>query len=308
MADAVANAGTRVTLAYSALPTTQALSGSGTPGTGGSSIASYAWTLLSKPAGSAAALTGAATQTPTVTGIDLPGSYLVMLVVTDNVGNVSEATQVEAPDSAFVTVCVTTEHLALVIPASGERNVASYVNTTLAAIDTLGGLTEPATTSALGVVKLAETPADSANPKVVTQDIFTLPFVVEGTIIQSPGSGNPARALVSAMVPVGIASVVLQEVDLAFKDGGTAARSAYTFEVHKQSNADWVSNTFGAALATGTMNAPASDNQPTSVSITVPDTTFAARDVVSVKVTAAPASGVDQAGAMTGYAVFRKKY
>ena len=66
------------------------LSGSGTPGTGGSSITGYAWSVLSKPAGSAfGIISGGNTATPTVGPIDVFGNYRLFLVVTDNTGAVS---------------------------------------------------------------------------------------------------------------------------------------------------------------------------------------------------------------------------
>src|SRR5205085_2207575 len=50
----------------------------------------YAFTLLSKPSGSASALGAAATSTATLTP-DLVGAYLVQALVTDTAGNVSDA-------------------------------------------------------------------------------------------------------------------------------------------------------------------------------------------------------------------------
>lgn len=57
---------------------------------------SYQWTLLSKPAGSQAALSGASTAQPTFTG-DVMGNYVAQLVIQD-------ATGAQAVDRAVVTV------------------------------------------------------------------------------------------------------------------------------------------------------------------------------------------------------------
>lgn len=116
--------------------TTRALAdGGSTAGTGGSSIVSRQWTLISKPSGSAAALTGATTSTPTLTGIDRAGNYLVMLVVTDNLSAVSESDPFEAPASAFVCVRATTRYGALFKQAEGQRGYIAEVHGLVDAVD-----------------------------------------------------------------------------------------------------------------------------------------------------------------------------
>lgn len=123
MALPVANAGADVIIAEGALPASQAFSGvASTPGTGGAAITGWAWTLLDKPVGSAAALADAATMTPTLNGIDTWGNYRLGLIVTDNLGAVSESNVLLAPDSAFVTFRVTAATTGLQKPAIGERN------------------------------------------------------------------------------------------------------------------------------------------------------------------------------------------
>jgi hypothetical protein len=74
----VANAGPDQTAAVGA---TVSLNGSGSSDADGDPL-TYAWTLQSAPAGSAATVTGAASVTPSL-GIDRAGSYVVRLVVSD---------------------------------------------------------------------------------------------------------------------------------------------------------------------------------------------------------------------------------
>src|SRR5690349_1518800 len=66
------------------------LNGSGSTDTDGDTL-TYAWTILSKPAGSAAALSNAAAITPKFTA-DVDGDYIVALTVNDNHGNTSTDT------------------------------------------------------------------------------------------------------------------------------------------------------------------------------------------------------------------------
>lgn len=70
------------------LPGSMALDGSGSLDSLGApgNIASYQWTLVEKPPGSAASLTAPTTATPTLTNIDIVGNYVVFLIVVDNLG------------------------------------------------------------------------------------------------------------------------------------------------------------------------------------------------------------------------------
>jgi hypothetical protein len=74
----VANAGPNQTVALGA---TVVLNGTGSTDAGGNPI-TYSWTLLTRPIGSAAALTGAATVSPTFVA-DKPGTYVAQLIVND---------------------------------------------------------------------------------------------------------------------------------------------------------------------------------------------------------------------------------
>lgn len=76
------------------LPTaTILLDGSGSlPSGGATTITAYAWTLVDKPPGAAATLTDATTATPTLNDVDIEGTYIVFLVVTDDAGRSSFGT------------------------------------------------------------------------------------------------------------------------------------------------------------------------------------------------------------------------
>lgn len=86
----VANAGPNQTV-HAGSPVT--LNGCGSADPGGFIPLAYAWNFDSKPVGSAAALTGSDTANPVFTA-DLPGDYVVQLVVTDTLGLVSLPAQV----------------------------------------------------------------------------------------------------------------------------------------------------------------------------------------------------------------------
>ena len=83
----VANAGTNQTLLVNA---TANLNGSASFDPEGSAL-TYSWTFASKPVASIALLTGAATATPSFT-IDVPGTYIVQLIVSDGSLSSSPAT------------------------------------------------------------------------------------------------------------------------------------------------------------------------------------------------------------------------
>jgi len=62
-----------------------------TPSTGASSITGWLWSLHSKPPTSNASLLNNETATPQLIDVDQPGSYLISLQVTDNLGRTSHA-------------------------------------------------------------------------------------------------------------------------------------------------------------------------------------------------------------------------
>lgn len=87
------------------------LSGSGSDPNGDVPL-SYSWTMISRPAGSLAALIGDDTPTPSF-AVDTAGTYVLQLVVTDSEGDVS------APDE----VVITTENRAPTADAGEDQSV-----------------------------------------------------------------------------------------------------------------------------------------------------------------------------------------
>ena len=81
----------------------------------------YAWTLSSRPAGSAAALTGASSAAPTFTA-DVAGTYVASLVVNDGKVNSTAAT---------VTITATVANAAPVANAGAAQNVTTGTVVTL---------------------------------------------------------------------------------------------------------------------------------------------------------------------------------
>jgi hypothetical protein len=177
-----ANAGTPKEVLVGSVVT---LTGSGVDPNGAQ--LSYVWTLASKPAGSAAALTGATSTQPSFIA-DLPGNYLAALVVSNGTSTSATSTIVVTAKSANV---------APVANAGGSRSVAAastvFLNGSLSS-DANGDpltyswtLTRPAGSYATLV------DASTASP-YFTADIGGL-YVV--TLVVNDGQVNSAPATVS---------------------------------------------------------------------------------------------------------------
>jgi len=139
MALPIANAGAAPSdYPFSSLPIASVgLAGSGTPGTGATTITAYAWTMIDKPPGSAAALSATNVSNPNVLNIDSDGTVFLFLRVTDDLGQMSEGDPTKAPDSAFIALSVENELLELVKPAIGQRNWAQRIWDFVDACETL---------------------------------------------------------------------------------------------------------------------------------------------------------------------------
>lgn len=303
----VANAGTYTNKAYGSLPTTQALTGSGTPGTGASSITAWLWALIDKPTGSAAALSSTSVQNPTLNGIDTQGTYVLKLVVTDDLGQVSETVTEDCPDSAIGTLTVTTEFADLEIPGNWQRNWKDQLTGWADAIDGLTAATEVATTTTEGIVALSETPVDAAAPVAVTQDRVYLVGRVTGKIAATTMSGNPAQSLIQFYIPEEINAVGW---GYALANGGHSARSDYVFDLYHQSNAEFVANTFNAGdkISTVTVAAPGTSHIPMNGGASSFDRAMVARDVLSLVVSSAPGSSGDQGSDLTVTIILKRKW
>lgn len=180
------------TFAYGDLPQLVQLDGTGSYDADGGVITAYAWTLQSKPLGSTAALSDAAIANPTFTA-DLPGSYLVTLVVsvgaTDSSGDLFGDNAM--PDSAQAVIDVTSQHLGLVSPAAWQRSYSRAVQAAIAALDAMAGsyiahATDgsihwgKATDATYGVSKLTAAPAVAGAPVAVSDSDARWALLVGG--------------------------------------------------------------------------------------------------------------------------------
>lgn len=211
MATPIAITGGDVTVAQADVSSTKNVTltaARGVDSAGGTSIASFLWTIVSKPPGSSVAFTGGSenTSTPTLTSVDTWGNYLLLCKVTDTYGQSSAATYGSAPSSALVTIRVQSTQLEVEKLASGERNWSERYNKVVAAVEaqkisaaspTVAALTDTsatgaqlnelvgggtttlhthsgisidaATTLVSGSVTLAEAPLSASTPKALTQ-------------------------------------------------------------------------------------------------------------------------------------------
>jgi hypothetical protein len=308
MALPLANAGgPYATIPYGSIPTTQALTGSGTPGTGAASIVSYSWTIIDQPPASGSTLSSGAVQNPTLNGITVTGTVRVFLVVTDDLGNVSETDPSAAPDEAFADVAVSTQYLALIKPAASERNWTDDVNEWCDALDVTAGLFAPATTTTQGTVQLSEDPADAAAPVAVTRDRMLTTERATGKIAATTMAGNPAQSLLQFPI---YESCTLVGATYAFADGGVTTRTNYVIDFYHQSSAEFSANTFnvGDKVITFTVGAPGTSNIPINgVSATI-SRAMIARDVVSVVISSADADAADQGSDLVVTLLIKKEW
>lgn len=99
------------------------LDGSASSSADGSTL-SYQWSILSKPAESAATLVNPTSVSPTLIP-DLPGTYLLNLVVTDAKGNASAATVSVTASDAIVTIASSSTDGTFVITGAGLQQVVA---------------------------------------------------------------------------------------------------------------------------------------------------------------------------------------
>lgn len=307
MALPIANAGSYANITYASLPTSQVLAGSGTPGTGGTTIVGWAWSIIDKPTGSGASLSSGTVQNPTLNGIDLPGTYVLKLVVTDDAGGVSESVTADLPAAARGYVCAELENTGLVPPGYGQLLWKDYVSALFAEVDTLAGEIVPATTTTQGTVQLSESPVSAGAPVAVTQDRVYMTLRATGKIAATSMAGNPAQSLLQFVIPEALNAI---QWSYAFADGGTTTRTSYTIDLYHQSSAEYVANTFvaGDKLSTFTVAAPGTNNIPINGASSTFDRAMVARDVLSVVVSAADADAADQGSDLQITIVCKRKW
>ena len=278
----IANAGLSPSpIAWSSNPGSYVLSGSGTPGTGATSITGYQWTILSQPTNGTAALNDDTLQAPTLSPLPARGTVLLFLVVEDNLGNFSEQDPTQAPNSAFWRISIRTRYLGVEIPSPGQRDWADeYENTidvidvfkqsfnahTIASHDTTatgtqlttltsggsaaglhthpgGDFTTLAAVGVLGKIECASAPADPAHPKAVTQLLFH----------QMLQTTTAAAKLVSDGQEVFVFQVpttsTLINLEIVAADGWNGQ-----FHVYVMTESAYLSGTFGAASGSVTLS------------------------------------------------------
>lgn len=132
----VANPGLGVTLAQAALPTNVQLYADAVDTVNPAGPFSYAWTILDKPAGSAAALSSSTAQNPVLQDVDEWGNVQLGLVVTNTATSAqSETNPLLQPNAARVTVKVTSTGRSLEKPATGQRDWDSAYRALVEAVE-----------------------------------------------------------------------------------------------------------------------------------------------------------------------------
>lgn len=230
----------------------------------------WAWAVVYKPAGSAAAFNNAAIQNPTFGPIDVVGNYRLQLVATSSgAGGASEGNKVKAPKTAFVEVRVKTAKKALQKPANYERDWMDHVR------------------------KYADVLEDLASSIAVG-----LPYTVHATADGTPTWLGYQPGSIELAQPAPRAHMMFYFKDATeilswswfLGDAGLAAES-YSFKLYAGTAGNWQAyapNELANSVGTGS---PANDNYPKGVTVT-PNSPWAvaAGTWVGVVCTAAPSA------------------
>ena len=283
--------GTLALLAEGDLPQNVALDGTASDPGDGSSIASYLW-RLSKPTGSGAYLSDAASPSPTLVGVDVWGTYGLFLVVTNDLGQSSATAPREAPDSAFRWVMVEEPGAQLVMPAAGQRNWTEHVNRAIAVLrslratfygHTISSHHDTAATGAqldvlvlggdatgmhthgagdldaaragvgvLGVVELADAAADVAHPKAVTRERRTYAATFSNPVFVEDVGTSPTQSWAQAAWVV-FEACTIDGWALSMRDAGGTAGSIYAFTIYRMTILQFEANDFAGAVTLGTI-------------------------------------------------------
>ena len=244
----------------------------------GAAIAVWAWTLLDGPAGHGASLFGAATQTPQLQNIDILGTYVIALVVTNDIGQVSEDDPLLMPDTAYVYVRVRTTTLLLQAPGYYQRNTRDLTNAWMLALEQLK----------------EDFDAD--------RKVFT---ALDPRIIDVEAAGNHSTA---AMAWKTASACIINEITLTLRDGGTIAGGGYRFSLYAMTTVQFLANDFGGATLIGSpvLPAPGADNEPTHITVSGLSASVAAGRVIALRVTTAPAAALDLGQGLTALVSWRR--
>ena len=218
----------------------------------------FSWSLTSKPAGSAAVLTGANTVSPTFT-VDRAGAYVVQLIVNDGTVN-----------SAPNTVSITTVNVAPVAnagPDQGGKALGSLVTLNGSASSDADG--DPLTFRWSLTAKPSGSIAVLSSPTSVTPT-FTVDLVGDYTAQLIVNDGTVSSAPNTVNISVNISTVNVAPVANAGPDqGGKALGSLVTLNGSASSDADGDPLTFRWSLTAKPSGSIAVLSSPTSVTPTV---------------------------------------
>lgn len=162
-----------------------------------SSLLGYSWSFTNRPGGSAAALVGASSMTPTFTP-DIAGDYRVQLVVTDQGGLTSAPSELEVSENPPPVVNAGVDQLVIVGTPVDLTGTASDPNGDLQSVlwafasRPAGSSSSLATPGQLATTFVADVPGN-----------YVADFVATDTL----GAGSPDSVVVHAMTPSGFAGV-----------------------------------------------------------------------------------------------------
>ncbi len=228
------------------------LSGSASTDPNGDPL-TYSWTLLSKPAGSAAVLANPTSVTPSFT-VDRSGDYVVQLIVNDGTSN-------SAPDSAIIS----TNNVAPVANAGPDQGgIAPGSLVTLDGSASSDGDGDPLTYSWTLLTKPAGSAAVLANPTSVSPT-FTVDLAGDYTAQLIVNDGTVDSAPDSVIITINnVAPVANAGPD----QGGKALGSLVTLDGSASSDANGDPLTYSWSLTTKPAGSAAVLANPTSVSPT----------------------------------------
>lgn len=263
---------------FTVLPALVTLAGSGTPGTGGTSISAYKW-YLDIPAGMVVTINNDAVQAPDVIIVSGAGTVMALLVVTDNLSaeSVGPADLATVPDVAFVALEVPHPATGLIPEGNGERQTSAKAAAVVAEVEALrvdlgahtsaglhgsvataaqldnlingttvtgyhrhaaSDLTTLAAVGVSGKVELATAPADAGHPKAITNALLTA--FLQTTTAAAKLIADNAEVFVFRCP---FAGALLSTIHIVAEDGWNG-----DFDVFTRTEAQYLAGSFGVTL------------------------------------------------------------